>query len=344
MMIFRKLARASALFLFLALPQATNADLVVLQYHHVDDSTPPATSTSVSLFEAQLQMISDLGLEVVNLNSGTTQALSDTATDINQIAITFDDAYESVYTLAAPILEQYQMPYTIFVSTNAVGTQGYMSWKQLEELANNRLVTIANHSADHAHLARKRGESEEHWSNRVDHSLDAAQKVLKAQLGSSETLFAYPYGEYDTGVEKKVRQRGWYGFGQHSGAIGNDSLGTRLPRFPMANAYGQLGSLKDKLLSKSFPVAASELPDSVITRNPPHLTLELSDKLSPDHLTCFASGIGRIDFTLNGSTVTVQAPRAIPGRRFRYNCTHPAGDGRFYWLSQPWLNLDAPED
>ena len=35
---------------------SARADLVVLQYHHVSDSTPPATSTSVSLFEGQLDM------------------------------------------------------------------------------------------------------------------------------------------------------------------------------------------------------------------------------------------------------------------------------------------------
>ena len=44
---------------------SAKADLVVLQYHHVDDSTPASTSTSRSLFEAQLQMIADLELEVV---------------------------------------------------------------------------------------------------------------------------------------------------------------------------------------------------------------------------------------------------------------------------------------
>ncbi|MDP4546586.1 MULTISPECIES: polysaccharide deacetylase family protein [unclassified Marinobacter] len=341
---FRKLIFLPALSLMMALSYTASADLVVLQYHHVDDSTPPATSTSRSLFKAQLQMITDLGLDVVPLETATRQTLSGDAPATNQIAITFDDAYESVYSVAAPILDKQKTPYTIFVNTNSVGAKGYMGWAELKELSGKEWVTIANHSADHAHLARKPGEPEAAWHTRTNRSLDLAQTALEKHLGTAEPLFAYPYGEYDEALEQKVNDRGWLGFGQQSGSIGRYSHNTRLPRFPMANAYGQLSSLKDKLLSKAFPMDASSLPDGVISNNPPSLTLKLEAPLSASRLTCFASGLGRIDFSVTGDTVTVQAPKALDARRFRYNCTHPAGDGSYYWLSQQWLNLDAPED
>src|SRR5690554_6821675 len=125
---------------------SASADLVVLQYHHISDSTPSATSTSVSLFKAQLEMIEETGLTVVPLEAGTTNALAGENADENQLAITFDDAYESIYTTAAPILASYNYPYTIFVSTAAVGGSGFMTWKQLAELATLDKVTIANHS------------------------------------------------------------------------------------------------------------------------------------------------------------------------------------------------------
>lgn len=344
MITFRKLISLPALSLIMALPYAAKADLVVLQYHHVADSTPPATSTSLSLFEAQMKMISDLGLDVVSLGPATREALSGDAPQTNQVAITFDDAYESVYNAAAPILDQKQMPYTIFVNTDAVGGPGYMDWAELKELSSNDWVTIANHSIGHGHLARWSGEAEADWHKRTNHSLDVAQKMLEKQLGATAQLFAYPYGEYDEALEQKVTERDWLGFGQQSGAIGHYSHGSRLPRFPMANAYGQLSSLKDKLLSKAFPIDASRLPDGVVSDNPPSLTLKLEAPLSASRLTCFASGLGRINFSASTDTVTIQAPKALNARRFRYNCTHPAGNGSFYWLSQQWLNLDAPED
>ncbi|WP_297793524.1 polysaccharide deacetylase family protein [uncultured Marinobacter sp.] len=324
---------------------SAQADLVVLQYHHVSNATPPATSTSISLFDGQLEMIEDLQLEVVPLQPGTEAALNGELTDRKQVAITFDDAYESVYTKAAPRLAHRDYPYTIFVNTNAVGGAGYMTWAQLRELGQKAGVTIANHSHDHGHLAKRPDESQSQWEQRVETSLDRAQSVLEETLGTDAPLFAYPYGEFDVGLEAKLAERGWFGFGQQSGAVGENSGPTRLPRFPMANAYGQLSTLKDKLLSKALPVDASTLPAGVITNNPPTLEFTLPEYLSVNRLACFASGQGRIDIdNMDGGTVRVTAPDAFNSRRFRYNCTHPADDGSYYWLSQQWLDLSKPED
>lgn len=321
------------------------ADLVVLQYHHISDSTPPSTSTSVSLFEGQLDMIANQKLEVVALQTATEAALRGDLSDRKQVAITFDDAYDSVYEEAAPLLEQRDYPYTIFVNTDAVGSRGYMTWEQLRELNEQERVTIANHSHDHGHLARRPDERQDDWDARVDNSLDRAQVILQEKLWINVPMFAYPYGEFDKDLEAKLSDRGWIGFGQQSGAIGETSGITRLPRFPMANAYGQLGNLKDKLLSRALPVDANELPAGVVADNPPTLEFRLPDALSVNRLSCFASGQGRIEIEEVGdSSVRITAPKAFDSRRFRYNCTHPANDGSYFWLSQQWLDLEQPED
>lgn len=341
---FRTLVRPLALLSMMVAAFAARADLVVLQYHHVSDSTPSATSTSVSLFEGQLDMISELGLEVVGLLEGTQQTLAGEAGTDNRIAITFDDAYKSVYTEAAPLLASTGYPYTIFVNTQAVGRNGYMTWAQIKELAGREGVTIANHSADHGHLARKPGEAESEWQTRVANSLDSAQKTLDNKLGAAAPLFAYPYGEFDQALEQELVARGWFGYGQQSGAIGPEYGTTRLPRFPMANAYGQLSSLETKLRSKAFPIDTGKLPDGVISDNPPTLSFPLDSGMSAGRLTCFASGQGRIGFDVVDGIVRVKASEPFSSRRFRYNCTHPAGGGSYYWLSQQWLDLSRPED
>ncbi|MBW4933544.1 polysaccharide deacetylase family protein [Marinobacter sp. F4206] len=343
-MVQRTLLKPILLLALASLSLRAGADLVVLQYHHVSDSTPSSTSTSVSLFNAQMDMISDLELAVVPLESGTQEALASEPGTENRLAITFDDAYDSVYSTAAPVLASKNYPYTIFVKTEAVGRHGYMTWEQLRELGQREGVTLANHSADHGHLARKPAESESQWARRIDQSLDSAQATLREQLDNPAPLFAYPYGEFDSALEAKLADRGWYGYGQQSGAIAQTSDDTRLPRFPMANAYGQLNGLENKLRSKAFPVDASSLPDGVISENPPELAFTLPPSMESSRLTCFASGMGRIDFEVDEGEVTVQAPEAFNSRRFRYNCTYPAGGGRYYWLSQQWLDLTQPED
>jgi len=343
-MVKRTMARSVLMVSLVGFALGVKADLVVLQYHHVSDSTPPSTSTSVSLFEGQMDMIESLALDVVPLVSGTREALDGKLDGDKQVAITFDDAYESVYSSAAPELDKRGYPYTIFVNTDAIGSHGYMTWDQLEEVRERSGVTIANHSEDHGHLAKRPNESQDDWAQRVESSLDTAQKTLADRLGIDVPMFAYPYGEFDEALEEKIAERGWLGYGQHSGAIGATSGATRLPRFPMANAYGQLNSLKDKLRSKALPVDADELPDGVIENNPPTLEFTVPDGISTERLTCFASGQGRIDFEADGGKVLLKAPERFNGRRFRYNCTHPAPDGSFYWLSQQWLDLSKPED
>lgn len=341
----KKTTRFMCGLLFTGSALSAQADLVVLQYHHVSNATPMATSTSVSLFEGQLEIIEDLQLDVVPLQPGTEAALDGGLRNQKQVAITFDDAYESVYTNAAPRLARRDYPYTIFVNTGSVGGPGYMNWEQLRELEQKAGVTIANHSHDHGHLAKRPNESQRQWEQRVEVSLDRAQTILEEKLDTHAPLFAYPYGEFDAQLEEKLTERGWFGFGQHSGAVGGTSGRTRLPRFPMANAYGQLNTLKEKLISKALPVDASTLPAGVITNNPPTLEFTLPEYISVNRLACFASGQGRIDIDKAGDgTVRVTAPETFNSRRFRYNCTHPSDDGSYYWLSQQWLDLSQPED
>lgn len=331
----------------LATSTPSQADLAILQYHHISNETPASTSTTPSLFRGQIDMIQDLELPVRPLQEATRAALAGEIGKEPVVSITFDDAYSSVYDTAAPILLQRDMPFTIFVNTQAIseGRHGYMTWDQLRELAAKPQVTLGNHSADHGHLAQKPEENEDAWRERVTASLDQAQETLEEKMGEATPLFAYPYGEFSAPLEQLISEREWYGYGQHSGPVGETSAATRLPRFPMATSYGQLSSLEDKLRSRTLPVDASTLPDGIVEVNPPTLTLDLPQDMDPGPLTCYGSGVGRLNVEeADGSKVNIRADSAFSSRRFRYNCTYPAGDGRFFWQSVQWVDLSQPED
>ncbi|MEA1963692.1 MAG: polysaccharide deacetylase family protein [Candidatus Aerophobetes bacterium] len=50
------------------------------------------------------------------------------------ITISFDNGYESIYTKALPILERYELPATLFVTTGNVEKEGYLKLEQLKAL------------------------------------------------------------------------------------------------------------------------------------------------------------------------------------------------------------------
>ena len=327
------------------LSTAARADLAVLQYHHIADDTPPSTSTSPALFRQQMDLLKDLHIEVVPLAQATHEALAG-ASVRPRVAISFDDAYSSIFTTAWPELKKRGYPFTVFVNTDAVdeGIRDYMDWLQLRMLSQATGVTLGNHSADHGHLVRGADESPGPWRRRVEQSLQQAQDKLTSRLGVKPELFAYPYGEYSHDLEALVRERGWLAYGQQSGAIGRQSDPQALPRFPAANAYGQIDSLRNKVLSLAFPVNASTLPNPLLARNPPALTLTVPGDWTRDRLHCYGSGRGKLKLEWSDQQVTVMADGPFRSRRFRYNCTYPASQGRFYWLSQPWINQAAPKD
>jgi peptidoglycan/xylan/chitin deacetylase (PgdA/CDA1 family) len=54
----------------------------------------------------------------------------------NSYALTFDDTYRNVYTVALPLLEAYQLPATFFITTGFIGTNRRFWTDQVEHLVN----------------------------------------------------------------------------------------------------------------------------------------------------------------------------------------------------------------
>lgn len=337
--------RTSILALFLLLSIPSHA-LVVLQYHHIDAKGPASTSVSPEQFIAHMQLLEDLGLEVVDLEDATRNLL-DSSTEIaatsKQVAISFDDAYESIYDHALPELKRRNWPFTIFVNTQAVNekNRNIMSWDQLKQLVKEG-VTIANHSVSHAHLPTiPAGLTLDAW---LEEEVLASHNELTERLGTIANMFAYPYGEFTLAMTPWLQQRNILAFGQQSGPIGKFSHPQALPRFPASGIYANPETLKTKLLSMALPIEASEFKDPIVTadNNPPLLSLHLlKADYNPKRLQCFASQQGAIDTQtriVEGKVVlTTQAPSTFSSKRARYNCTVPSSQkGRYYWYSQPW--------
>ncbi len=316
---------------------------VILQYHHVSETLPAVTSISADTFTKHLSYLKEHNFNVIPLNELISALQQGQTLPEKTVAITFDDGYNNNYDQAAPILEKFGYPYTIFVNPKLIdeGMSYVMGWDKLKELAKKGVI-IANHSAQHDYLHIKLdNETDAQWQERIKQDILDSQKRIKEEIGQDYKYLAYPYGEFNNELQALVTQLGFVGIGQHSGAVNKDSNFSRLPRFPASGFYSKLDTLTTKLNSHAFNIAKLTYIDSVTTQNPPKLTIEF--KMGDFHKTqfaCYVSSVGQANLTwINENTVEITSPKALNKGRSRFNCTAPSIEkpSSYYWFSQPWV-------
>jgi peptidoglycan/xylan/chitin deacetylase (PgdA/CDA1 family) len=115
--------------------------------------------------------------------------------------LTFDDGGVSAHSAAAEMLERHGWVGHFFVTTDRIGTAGFLSTGQLKDLRRRGHV-IGSHSCSHptrmAQCTRK--ELEREWRDSV--------KMLEDILGESVTVASVPGGYYSQTVGETAAQAG----------------------------------------------------------------------------------------------------------------------------------------
>lgn len=321
---------------------------VVLQYHHVAEDTPGITSVTPGQFQAHLDYLHKHDFQVLPLSEVVDRLRAREQLPDYCVALTIDDAFESVYSEAWPRARKYDYPLTVFVSTESIdqGVGAYMSWSQMRELAKQG-VEFQNHSHSHDHLVRLRaGESVEDWEQRVAAEILLAQNRIQQELDSVPTLIAYPYGEYNTLLKQLVQSMGLTGFGQQSGPAWADGDFGALPRFPMNVMYASMRTFPTKVRTLPLPLVSAEPQEPLVEDDVWQPTLTLTFEPQVDRLrglTCFVNGSPDVEYRWSDERPVVEVtPKGVlqVGRN-RYNCTLPGPEGRYHWYSHNWLRRNA---
>ena len=319
----------------------------VLMYHRVGNPDYPGTSVTREQFGAHLDYLEDNDFNIVSLGAvvealQTRQPLPD-----RTVAITFDDAYASVHEVAHPMLAARDLPYTVFVSTEAVdaGYEGYLDWDQLREMAVDG-ARFGNHSRSHDPLfVRDDDETRPQWRARIEDDLTAARQRLTEELAGalyqSPPLLAYPYGEYSLELMDLAAEMRFVAFGQQSGAIGIHSNSLALPRYAMNERFAGLEGFALKVNSRALPVLDQQPLDPVReAAEAPRLTLTLAPlpAATTAQLACYYEGERLLpEWREDEVRFAVRGETDLPVGRSRYNCTAPDGSGRYYWFSHLWI-------
>lgn len=317
-----------------------NRSFVILQYHHVSEDTPRVTSIAPAELEEHMSYLAENNT-VISLQKALDLLKKGEVIPNKAVVITFDDGYKNILKNGHPILKKYGFPYTIFINPSQIGTGSQLSWEDLETMKSEG-VTFANHTLDHLHLLdRYANESDEQWLARIKRNIEMAEQLLTEKLGYSLKWLAYPFGEFDTKVKALLKDMGYIGFGQQSGAVGPYSDLQALPRYPAAGRYANLETLKTKINSLAMPVTDVRPQRYVMLIEEQLGTVEIDVKLDDillARVACYFRGETLpIKETKTGFSINVKA-KFYPGRT-RINCTAPSlrDPSRFYWYSLPYF-------
>jgi peptidoglycan/xylan/chitin deacetylase (PgdA/CDA1 family) len=177
----------------------------ILCYHRIGNG-PSKMDIAPAKLEAQLEWLRNNGRTVVRLSDLAAFIAGKRALPQRSVVITFDDGYESVYRNAFPLLRKWNVPVTLFLYTDFIGSRDGLSWAQLDEMQRSGLVDVQAHSKTHSNLTELDG------AVRLDVELRQPRSLIERSLagaGAKVRHFAYPYGDANEMVLEATRRAGY---------------------------------------------------------------------------------------------------------------------------------------
>ncbi len=227
---------AAALALLCGVPRAAAAhtEVPILMYHNLttDISEISAMTITQDRFRQDMEFLQQYGFtpllsaDLINIKAGAKPMPE------KPVMITFDDGYESNYTLGYPVLKETGMRATISVITSHLrdgsgsGYDSSMIWPQLKEMYDSGIVDVGSHTnALHNEesvgqfieggangIQRHAGEDYSAYQLRVGNDIAASVRSIRTHLGEDTKVwyFSYPLGETDSWFGQVLLDHGFY--------------------------------------------------------------------------------------------------------------------------------------
>jgi len=300
---------------------------ISLMYHRFNEDKYPSTNIKMDIFKKQINIIKDKKYSFenpknfdLNFNNPKTE---------KKVLITIDDAFSSFYNHAWPYLKENKIPFILFVSTEPVGKNGYMSWKQIKEIEKEKFAFIGNHSHSHDYLLDL---TFENFKKDINKSIE----IFKKELGYNPIFFSYPFGEYSLEQINYIKKKFEYGFGQHSGVIDLNKNIYELPRFPINEKYGDLKRFA--FLIDLLPLQYKSITPKdkyILNNNPPKLVVEFfKNQKNLNKINCFSDEGNKWEksnIKIVDNKLFVSFRENFLFRRGRINCSLNDNEG-WRWL------------
>jgi len=307
--------------------------ILSLMYHRFDENKYPSTNIKMDIFKEHIRTIKKNNLKFYNPTKFSEEF--ELPKSEKKILLTIDDGFTSFYKNAWPYLKKNKIPFILFISTQAVGKNGYMTWDEIKEIEKEEFVFLGNHSHSHEYLIKYNFED---FKRDIDESI----KIFTNNIGYNPIFFSYPFGEYSLKQKKYIIKKFQYAFGQHSGVIDLNKDKYELPRFPINEKYGELKRFEK--LVRFLPLQYKNIlpEDKLISnlRNPPKMYIEFFDnQKNLDKISCYSNegeGWDKTSIELDNYKLNVFFKEKFKERRGRINCSMKDTEG-WRWLGVQFI-------
>ncbi len=308
-------------------------------YHRFEENKYPSTNIKIEDFKSHINIIKELNFEFISHEQF--KSYINKKDEKKKILLTIDDGFSSFYENAWPILKKEKIPFIIFINTETIGSSGYMSWQEINEISKFDFVHIGNHSHSHGYLVDK-------TDAEIREDIITSIKLFEEKLNHKTKFFAYPFGEYKNSYKKIVKDLGFdFGFGQHSGVMDSTKDRFELPRFPINEKYGEIKRFTRLLKTIPFPFKKIIPEEKYLKKkdNPPKVIVSFFDN-GPKikNINCYSNEENqwrksKIEF-LSDTELKIILNGKFTTERGRINCSLRENSGQWRWLGIQFVIAD----
>ncbi len=305
-------------------------------YHRFNENKYPSTNIRMEAFIEQIEMIKNLGYKFYDPKFFIDDF--EKPKKEKKILLTIDDGFKSFYNEAWPYLKNNNIPFILFVSTEPIGKNGYMTWEEIKEINKSDIGYIGHHSHTHEYLI------DMNHSEFVN-DIETATKIFNKNLGYVPPIFSYPFGEYSLKMKKYISKNFKIAFGQHSGIIDINKDRFELPRFPINEKYGELKRFKSLINYSPLEYKSLKPEEKKLNNknNPPNLIVEFfEEQKNIKNINCYSNDGGnwkKSDLNFNENTLRIDFKESFIPRRGRINCSLN-DNGKWRWFGVQFVVID----
>jgi peptidoglycan/xylan/chitin deacetylase (PgdA/CDA1 family) len=184
-----------------------------LMYHRVADLNEyDQLAVTLERFKVHIAYLAKY-YNVVSLSDAVTK-LAHGDTSATDVVVTFDDGYLDNLTNAMPVLREFHIPVTIFITTKFCDQDMrhprykeskerlHLTWEEVHALSTESLITIGSHTITHPFLSKVSDDD-------AKREIIGSKRIMEDKIGAEVKYFCYPSGDCTLREQKHVQRAGY---------------------------------------------------------------------------------------------------------------------------------------